>query len=91
MPAYVVRFDERKEMAGRVARQRRAAEVRVLRQELCGARVQIGEVAAAAAGDADLLADDTVVLDKTGLVAAATSRLAANRFAPSLLVEPSRP
>jgi hypothetical protein len=47
-----------------VAGERRATEIRVLRQVAGRSRAGIGEVAAAAARDADLLADAMVVLDQ---------------------------
>ena len=56
-----VLLHQRDEVLRRVARQRRAAEVRVVAQEVLVRRarveVAVGEVAAAAAGDADLLGD----------------------------------
>ena len=57
VPADAVPIDQRDEVARRVARQRRAAERRVVGQEVRRPRVAVGEVAAAAAGDADLLGD----------------------------------
>jgi hypothetical protein len=58
------------EVPGRVAGQRRLAEVRVGRQEVgrCGAGV--GEVAAATAGHQDLLADLVGMVDHLHLAAA---------------------
>ncbi len=50
-------FDERDEVLRRVARQRRLAEMRVRRKEIFRPAMQVGEVAAAAAGDQDFLAD----------------------------------
>jgi hypothetical protein len=46
---------EPNEIGGRVARQRRFCEVGIGGEEIIGPRVQIGEVAAASAGDKDLL------------------------------------
>ena len=50
-------FHQRDEIPRRVARERRAAEVGVRRFEVVGADVDVGEVAAATARDADLLGD----------------------------------
>src|SRR5438094_8833214 len=44
-----VALDKTDELRGRVARERRAAEIRVLRQKVCRPRVDIREVAPAAA------------------------------------------
>ena len=55
VPADAVALDQRDEVRRRVARQRRAAEVRVRREEVGRRRVAVREVAAPAAGDADLL------------------------------------
>ena len=57
-------LDQRDEITRRITCQRRAAEVGVLRQIVGGAGEQIGEVATAAAGNADLLAQLVVVLDQ---------------------------
>ncbi len=65
-----VLLDQRDEMARRVARERGAAEIRILRQEVCRTGADVGEVAAAAAGDADLLAQQMVVLDQQHAAAA---------------------
>ena len=51
-----VPFDEPDEIRWRVPRQRRFREVRVGGEKIVGPRVQVGEVAAASAGDQDLLA-----------------------------------
>ncbi len=51
-----VPLHEPDEIRGRVARQRRFREVGIGREEIVGPRVQVGEVAAASAGDQDLLA-----------------------------------
>ena len=59
-----VALDETNELRRRVACERRAAEIRVLRQKARRPRVDVREVAPAAAGDADLFADDVVVLDE---------------------------
>src|SRR5438552_13570586 len=59
-----VTLDETDELRRRVACERRAAEIRVLRQKVRRPRVDVREVAPAAAGDADLFADDVIVLDE---------------------------
>src|ERR1044072_4090726 len=48
-------FDEGDEVSRRIAGQGRLAEMRVLGNEVVGAGVQVGEVAAPAARDRDLL------------------------------------
>ena len=48
----------------RVARQRRAAKMRILRKEICWRRVDIGEVAAATAGDADFFAELVIMVEQ---------------------------
>jgi hypothetical protein len=58
-----VGIDHRDEIGGLEPRQRREAEARVLREEVLSARVDVGEVAAAAAGDADFLAGLPCVVD----------------------------
>ena len=55
---------ERDEVLWREARQGGAAEVWVLRQIVGGAGADVGEVAAAAARDADLLADRLGMVDQ---------------------------
>jgi len=47
---------QRDEGRGLEARQRGKAEARIIREEVLSARVNVGEVAAATAGDSDLLA-----------------------------------
>ena len=61
--AHAVLLDQRDEVGRRVARERRAAEVRVLGEEVLGPRAQVGEVAAPAARDQDLAADLGVALE----------------------------
>ena len=56
-------FDQGDEVAGRVTRQRRLREVRIRRKEIFRLAVNVGEVAAAAAGDEDLLARAIGVLE----------------------------
>jgi hypothetical protein len=63
-------LDQRDEVGGRVARQRRLAEVRVRRQEVLRADVQVGEVAAPAAGHEDLLAHAVGALEHQHAAAA---------------------
>ncbi len=58
------------ELRGRVARKRRTAEIRVLRQVVRRTRVHVREIAASAAGDPDLFADDGIVLDQQHAAAA---------------------
>ena len=65
-----VAFDQAHEVRGRVARERRPAEFRIARKIVGRTCVAVREVAAAAAGDADLLADDGVVLDQENAAAA---------------------
>ena len=55
-------LDERNEVGGCVARQRGLAEVGIRGYEVVGVRVEIGEVAAAAAGNRNLLADSVRML-----------------------------
>ena len=52
MPGDAVVLHQRNEILRTKARQRRAAEVRVLRQKVAGSDFAIGEVAAPATGDA---------------------------------------
>src|ERR1700722_9819619 len=56
MPGNAVTLDQRHEVDLGVAAQCRMAEARIVRQKVCGARVQIGKIAAPAAGYANLLA-----------------------------------
>ena len=74
VPADAVAVDQRDEVARRVARERRAAEVRVRGEVVRRAGADVGEVAAAAAGDADLLADRVVVLDQQHAASALPGR-----------------
>ena len=62
--ADAVLLDQRDDVGGREARQRRLGEVRVLGEKVFGAAVDVGEVAAAAAGDQDLLADALGVVEQ---------------------------
>ena len=56
-------FDQRDEIRGRVAGQRRLGEMRIGREEILGLAVEVGEVAAAAAGDENLLAQAVGVFE----------------------------
>ena len=58
---------QRDEIGLRVAAQRRPAEVRVARQKAIRRAVQIGEIAAAAAGDQDLGADPVGMVEQQDL------------------------
>ena len=50
-------FDERDEVIGRVSGQRRFCEVWICGNEIFGRAINVGEVAASAAGDEDFFAD----------------------------------
>ena len=63
-------FDEGDEISLGVAVQRGLAEIRVLGQEAIGADLEIGEIAAAAAGDPDFLADLAGMIEQQDLLAA---------------------
>ena len=54
-------LDECKEIRRRVARQRRLREVGIRREEILGLAVEVGEIAAAAAGDENFLDRKSVV------------------------------
>ena len=56
-------MDERDEVGGRVTGERGLREVGIGREEVFGATVEVGEVAAASAGDEDLLARAFGVLE----------------------------
>jgi hypothetical protein len=64
VPADAVPLDQVDEIARRVARERRAAEVGIGRVEVVRSDVDVGEIAAAAARDADLLGDLLGVVDE---------------------------
>jgi hypothetical protein len=68
-----VLFDERNKVSRGVTRQRRFAEVRIGRQEVFRAAMQVGEITTAAAGDKDFLAD-AIGAFQHGNAAAALSR-----------------
>ena len=57
VPGDAVLLDQLDEIALRVAGQRRLAEMRIVREESLGPRLEVGEIAAPAARDQDLLAD----------------------------------
>ena len=61
---------ERDKIGGRVAGQGRLTEVRVGGNEVVGGRVQVGEIATAATGDRDLLADPFGMFEYDYLAAA---------------------
>ena len=65
-----VPLDQRDEIAGRVPRERGAAEIRILREVVGRAGADVREVAAPAARDADLLAELVIVLDDEHAAAA---------------------
>jgi len=67
-----VLLDQRDEVARRIPRKCRTAEVRVLRKEVARTGPAVGEVAASPAGDADLLAQQMIVLDHQHAAAALT-------------------
>jgi hypothetical protein len=58
-----VPLDESDKIRRRVARQRGAREMRVVREKVLGPAVDVGEVAAAAAGDEDLATDLIVAFE----------------------------
>src|SRR5271157_2278026 len=63
-------FDESHEVRGSIAGEPRLGEVRVSRKKILGASVQVGEIAAAAAGDKDLLPDSIGALEQETATAA---------------------
>ena len=52
------------EILRRVAGEGGSAEMRIVREKTFGARVDIGEIATAAAGDTDLLADLVIMVNE---------------------------
>ena len=56
-------FDQRDEIGGRVAGQRRLGEMRIGGEEILGLAVEVGEIAAAAAGDENFLAQPVGVFE----------------------------
>ena len=63
VPGDAVAFDLGDEILRRVARERGAAKAGIFRDEIFWLRIAIGEIAAAATGDADLLAQRRGVID----------------------------
>ena len=63
-------LDQRDEICGSVAGQRGLGKMRIGREEIFGLAVEVGEVAAAAAGDEDLLADAVGVFEHRDAAAA---------------------
>jgi hypothetical protein len=72
VPADAVPLDQSDEVLRRETGQGRAAEVGIAREELCGAGLEVGEVAAAAARDADFFGDPIGVVDQQYACAALT-------------------
>ena len=72
MPGNVVLLDQLQEIGRSVAGQRGLGKVRIGREEVFGGGVQVGEVAAAASGDQDLLADAICMLQQENTTTAAT-------------------
>ena len=66
-----VPLNEPDKICGRVARERRFGEVGIGGEEIAGLRVQVGEVAAASAGDEDLLARPLGALEDRDTASAA--------------------
>ena len=64
VPGDAVLVDQADEIARRIAGQGRAAEVGIAREELLRTRADVGEVAAPAARDADLLGDALGMIDE---------------------------
>ncbi len=71
VPGDVVLLDEGEEVEGGVAGEGGLGEVRVGGEEVFGAGVEVGEVAAASAGDEDFLAGRGGVFEDEGAAAAA--------------------
>jgi len=70
VPGDAVAVDEFDEVAGLVEREGGLGEVGILGEEVFGAAVEVGEVAASAAGDKDLAADLAVVFEEGNAPAA---------------------
>ena len=66
----MVFFDQGDEIGGRVTRQRGFGEVRVGRKKVFRLAMKVGEIAAAAAGDEDFLADTVSVFEDSDATAA---------------------
>jgi hypothetical protein len=65
-----ISLDQRDEITGRVAGERRSGEMWVGGEEAVGCAVEVGEVAAAAAGDEDLFADAIGMIENNDAPAA---------------------
>ena len=59
-----VSLEQGKKIVWRVARQRRARKMRIRRQKISRPHIDIGEIAAPAAGDADFFADPPGVINQ---------------------------
>jgi hypothetical protein len=70
----VVLFDESDEVGGGVAGESGAAEVGIGGEEILRAGVDVGEVAAASAGDKDFFASLVGVIDEKDAALAATAK-----------------
>ena len=75
----VVAADQFDKILSGVARQRGGGKARVVRQVTVGSGVHIGEVAAAAAGDADLFADAVIAFQDSHRAAALSRRKRAHQ------------
>ena len=64
-----VLFNQGNEMTGCVTRQRRATEMRILRQEIFGFGMTVGEVATATTRDANFFAKLVIMVDQQDLLA----------------------
>ena len=64
MPGDAMLFHQADEIARRVTRQRRAAEIRIGGKEILRPRAAVGEIAATAAGNADLLSQLLGMIDQ---------------------------
>ncbi len=84
-----VPFHQRDEIVLRVAAQRRLGEMRILREEVARAGTKIGEVAATAARDADLLAGRLRMIEHEH-ASAARSRMDSAHHARSARAEDDR-
>ena len=78
MPRNFIGIDHFDKIIGRVSRQGRFAEVLIVRNEIIGAAVEIGEVAAPAAGNTDFLARFIGVINQQNALAPLTRRSAAH-------------
>src|SRR5437870_892239 len=69
----LVFFDQTAEILRGVARQGRFREMRIVRKKIFRGGAEVGEIAAAAAGDADLFTDGFIVLEDNDRTSALTS------------------